>query len=569
MGSEMCIRDRLSFAVEAGQAAYLPLAHRYPGAPEQLDKAWVLDQIKPVLESTQPAKIGQNLKYDVAIFANEGIRLQGIAYDTMLESYVVDSLARHDMDSLAKHYLQHKTTSFTDIAGKGVKQLTFDQIALEQAGPYAAEDADITLRLHQAIWPKIAANPQIETLFRELEMPLLSAIARIERTGVIIDSDLLHNQSEELAKQLHQLEQQAHTLAGHVFNMNSPKQIGQILFEELKLPIVSKTPKGVASTAESVLQTLAAEGHALPDIILQHRGLAKLRSTYTDKLPQMINPNTGRIHTSYHQAVTATGRLSSSDPNLQNIPIRSMEGLRIREAFIPQPGWRMLAADYSQIELRIMAHMSEDAGLCQAFAEGADIHQATAAEVFAVDTLAEVTRDQRRAAKAINFGLIYGMSAYGLAKQLDIERKAAQTYVDMYFSRYPGVKHYMEQTRQQASEQGYVETLYGRRLYLPDIKSRNASRRAAAERTAINAPMQGTAADIIKRAMLSLDIWQQQTQPAMHILMQVHDELVIECAPEHLERYSAEIKQQMEAAAELRVPLVVDIGVGNNWQEAH
>ena len=559
----------VSFAVEVGKAAYVPLLHRYPGAPDQLDKAWVLAQLKPILENPQLLKVGQNLKYDLGILANQGIELQGIAYDTMLASYVVNSLARHDMDSLAKHYLQHTTIGFTEIAGKGAKQLTFDQIPLEQAGPYAAEDADITLRLHQAIWSKVAANPRLETLFRELEIPLLSAIARIERTGVIIDSELLQGQSAELAKQLHQLEQQAHTLAGHVFNMNSPKQIGQILFEELKLPVVSKTPKGVASTAESVLHTLAADGHALPDVILQHRGLAKLRSTYTEKLPLMINPNTGRVHTSYHQAVTATGRLSSSDPNLQNIPIRSAEGRRIREAFIPQPGWRMIAADYSQIELRIMAHLSEDPGLCQAFAEGADIHQATAAEVFAVDNLAAVTRDQRRAAKAINFGLIYGMSAFGLAKQLDIERKAAQTYVELYFSRYPGVKSFMDQTRTQASEQGYVETLYGRRLYVPDITSRNQNRRAAAERTAINAPMQGTAADIIKRAMLSLDVWQQSTQPALHILMQVHDELVFECTPEQLESYSAEIKQRMEAAAALRVPLVVDIGVGDNWQEAH
>ena len=559
----------LSFAVATGEAAYVPLAHRYPGVPEQLDKDWVLEQLRPILESPQPAKVGQNLKYDLSILARQGIQLQGIQYDTMLESYLVDSLTRHDMDSLATQYLQYTTTRFTDIAGKGVKQLTFDQIPLEQAGPYAAEDADITLRLHQVLWPKLVAEPTLQALFCDLEMPLLIVLAQMEQTGVTLDCALLQQQSAQLTAQLQDLEQQAYVLAGHNFNLQSPKQIGQILFEELKLPIVSKTAKGAASTAESVLQTLAEQGHDLPAIILQHRGLAKLQSTYTDKLPQRINPHTGRVHTSYHQAVTATGRLSSSDPNLQNIPIRSAEGRRIRQAFIPQAGWKMLAADYSQIELRIMAHLSQDTGLCQAFAAGADIHQATAAEVFAADNLAAVTKEQRRAAKAINFGLIYGMSAFGLAKQLGIERKAAQDYVDLYFSRYPGVHDFMEQTRQQAQQNGYVETLYGRRLYLPDIKSRNQNRRAAAERTAINAPMQGTAADIIKRAMLALDAWQRQTQPQLHLLLQVHDELVFESAPERVDEHITSIRQHMEQAANLRVPLVVDIGIGDNWQEAH
>ncbi|MEL6710816.1 MAG: DNA polymerase I [Pseudomonadota bacterium] len=559
----------LSFAVAAGQAAYLPVGHRYPGVPQQLARDWVLAELRPILENARIRKVGQNLKYDLGILANEGIQLQGAIHDTMLASYVVDSLGRHDMDSLAERYLQHKTTTFSDIAGKGVKQLTFDQIPLEQAGPYAAEDADITWQLHQTLWPKLTAEPDLTVLYQQLEIPLIPVLSRMERTGVTIDRELLQAHSAQLARQLHELEQEAYRIAGRPFNLNSPKQIGEIFFTELKLPVVSKTPKGVPSTAESVLQTLAADGHELPELILQHRSLAKLKSTYTDKLPQRINPRTGRVHTSYHQAVTATGRLSSSDPNLQNIPIRTEVGRQIRQAFVPQTGWRMVAADYSQIELRIMAHLSQDAGLCRAFAEGADIHTATAAEVFAADSQQSVTPDQRRAAKAINFGLIYGMSAFGLAKQLGIERKAAQDYVDLYFSRYPGVQQFMQRTREQAQQDGYVETLFGRRLYLPDITSRNANRRAAAERTAINAPMQGTAADIIKRAMLAIHAWQQQTQPELNLLLQVHDELVFEGVPERLDEYCAEIRQRMESAAELRVPLVVEIGVGDNWQEAH
>ncbi len=559
----------LSFAVAAGQAAYLPIGHRYPGVPQQLARDLVLAQLRPILEDARILKVGQNLKYDLGILANEGIQLQGALYDTMLASYVLDSLGRHDMDSLAARYLQHKTTKFSDIAGKGAKQLTFDQIPLEQAGSYAAEDADITWRLHQILWPKLTAEPVLMALYTQLEMPLIPVLSRMERTGVTIDRALLQVLSTRLAGQLHELEQAAHRIAGRSFNLNSPKQIGEIFFAELKLPVVSKTPKGVPSTAESVLQTLAADGHELPQLILQHRSLAKLKSTYTDKLPQRINPKTGRVHTSYHQAVTATGRLSSSDPNLQNIPIRTQIGRQIRQAFIPQASWRILAADYSQIELRIMAHLSQDAGLCQAFAEGADIHTATAAEVFAADSQQAVTPDQRRAAKAINFGLIYGMSAFGLAKQLGIARKAAQAYVDLYFNRYPGVQQFMQRTREQAQQQGYVETLFGRRLYLPDITSRNANRRAAAERTAINAPMQGTAADIIKRAMLAIHAWQQQTQPELNLLLQVHDELVFEGVPERLEAYCAQIRQRMESAAELRVPLIVEIGVGDNWQEAH
>ncbi len=560
----------VSFAVEIDQAAYVPLVHQYPGAPEQLDRDWVLTQLKPLLEAEQPAKVGQNLKYDMSVLANHGIHLNGIRYDTMLESYVANATSgRHDMDSMAERFLQHKTIHFTDIAGKGAKQLTFDQIPLEQAGPYAAEDADVTLRLHRALWPMLEREPDLSKLFDEMEIPLLSVLSRIERTGVTIDPAMLKAQSQQFAEHLHTLEQQAYALAGQPFNMSSPKQIGEIFFNQLKLPVIAKTPKGAPSTSESVLQELADQGHALPEVILQHRSLAKLKSTYTDKLPEMVNPNTGRVHTSYHQAVAATGRLSSSDPNLQNIPIRSAEGRRIRKAFIPQASWRMVAADYSQIELRIMAHLSDDAGLRKAFAEGADIHRATAAEVFGADSLEAVTDNQRRSAKAINFGLIYGMSAFGLAKQLGIERKAAQEYVDLYFSRYPGVKTFMDNIRASAREQGYVETLFGRRLYLPEIKARNPSRRAAAERTAINAPMQGTAADIIKRAMLSIDDWLQTEQPQARMLMQVHDELVFEIAPDDLEAGIAIIKQRMESAAELNVPLLVDMGIGDNWEEAH
>ena len=560
----------VSFAIEAGSAAYVPLAHNYPGAPDQLDRDEVLALFKPLLEDPDRPKVGQNLKYDKSVLANHGIELRGIAYDTMLESYVLNAgTGRHDMDSLAERHLGLKTVHFEDIAGKGAKQLTFDQIPLEQAGPYAAEDADITLRLHQTLWPQLDAVEPLRRVLLEMEVPLLSVLSRIERTGVRLDGEMLAAQSVELAKRMHALEQQAYGIAGRSFNMGSPKQIGQIFFEELELPVVAKTPKGAPSTAESVLQELADQGHELPRVILEHRGLAKLKSTYTDKLPEMIDPASGRLHTSYHQAVAATGRLSSSDPNLQNIPVRSDEGRKIRRAFVPQDDWRMLAADYSQIELRIMAHLSGDEGLVRAFAAGEDIHRATAAEVFGADGPDAVTSEQRRSAKAINFGLIYGMSAFGLARQLGIERGAAQEYVDLYFTRYPGVKAFMERTREQAREQGYVETLFGRRLYLPNITARNQQLRAAAERTAINAPMQGTAADIIKRAMLAVDEWLQRDKPSVNMLMQVHDELVFEVARDGLDAASAKIRQLMESAAELHVPLVVDVGIGDNWDEAH
>ncbi|MES9939772.1 MAG: DNA polymerase I [Candidatus Thiodiazotropha sp. 6PLUC7] len=559
----------LSFAVVPGEAAYLPLAHDYPGAPEQLSLDWVLSQMKPLLEDPQQKKLGQNLKYDMSVLARYDIQMQGIAYDTMLESYVVDSTAtRHDMDSLAKKYLDHSTIHFEDIAGKGKKQLTFNQIDLEQAVPYAAEDADITLRLHQKLWPKLESEHLLTKLFTELEVALVPVLSRIERNGVSVNSEMLRAQSDAFSRQLHELEQRAYTLAGHNFNLGSPKQIGEIFFNELQLPVISKTPKGAPSTAESVLIELADQGHDLPAVILEHRGLAKLKSTYTDKLPEMVNPETGRVHTSYHQAVAATGRLSSTDPNLQNIPIRKEEGRRIRQAFIPQHGWKMLAADYSQIELRIMAHLSQDSGLLKAFSEGKDIHTATAAEVFGED-LDKVSTDQRRSAKAINFGLIYGMSAFGLARQLGIERKAAQEYVDLYFERYPGVSEFMDKIREQAHQQGYVETLFGRRLYLPEINARNHQRRTAAERTAINAPMQGSAADIIKRAMLSVDQWIEGEKPPIRMLMQVHDELVFEVEPGYLESAEKILRERMEHAATLAVPLLVEIGVGDNWDEAH
>ena len=560
----------VSFAVEPGRAAYVPLAHVYPGAPDQLDRDATLAALKPLLEDPQRKKVGQNLKYDMSVLANHGIHLRGIRFDTMLESYVLNAGGgRHDMDSLAERHLGHKTIHFEDIAGKGAKQLTFDQVPLEQAGPYAAEDADVTLRLHQALWPQLQQAPSLCRVFDDIEVPLVSVLSRIERTGVRLDSAMLAAQSQELAKRMHELEQQAYAIAGRSFNMGSPKQIGQIFFEELELPVIAKTPKGAPSTAESVLQELADQGHELPQVILQHRGLSKLKSTYTDKLPELVNHDTGRLHTSYHQAVAATGRLSSSDPNLQNIPVRSDEGRRIRQAFVPQEGWRMLAADYSQIELRIMAHLSGDRGLLDAFAAGADIHRATAAEVFGADSVDAVTSEQRRSAKAINFGLIYGMSAFGLAKQLGIERGAAQEYVDLYFARYPGVKAFMESTREQARSQGYVETLFGRRLNLPDINARNQQVRAGAERTAINAPMQGTAADIIKRAMLAVDAWLQDEQPEVRMLMQVHDELVFEVDAPQVEAASVRIRQLMQGAADLEVPLLVDIGIGDNWDEAH
>lgn len=557
----------LSFAVEPYEAAYVPVAHDYVGAPEQLDRDWVLAQLKPVLESTEIKKIGQNLKYDMSILAPYGVELQGIGFDTMLESYVLDSVAsRHDMDTLSRRYLNRPTLSFEEIAGKGAKQLTFNQIPMEQASQYAAEDADITLQLHQAIWPQLEAIPSLVTVFEEMELPLLSVLSRMERNGCHIDTKMLRNQSQELAAKMAELEAKAHELAGETFNLSSPKQLGEILFVKQELPILKKTPKGAPSTAEAVLAELALE-YELPSVIMEYRGLSKLKSTYTDKLPEMVD-NQGRLHTSYHQAVTATGRLSSSDPNLQNIPVRTAEGRRIRQAFTASPGHKIVAADYSQIELRIMAHLSNDASLQSAFAEGLDIHSATAAEVWGL-ALEDVTSDIRNNAKAINFGLIYGMSAFGLAKQLGITRYQAQDYIDTYFERYPGVKTYMETTRELAHEQGYVETLFGRRLYLPEINSRNGMRRQAAERTAINAPMQGTAADIIKRAMITVDQWLRESGLPARMVMQVHDELVFEVEEAAVDTLVAEITQQMQSAAELAVPLVVDVGIGDNWDEAH
>ena len=558
----------LSFAVKTGEAAYLPVAHCYDGAPPQLDRDAVLAQFKPLLEDPQQAKLGQNLKYDMSVLARYQIDMQGIEYDTMLESYVLDSTAsRHDMDTLALKHLAYQTIHFEDVAGKGAKQIRFDQVAIEVAAPYAAEDADITLRLHEKLMPRLQAIPALEKIFREIEMPLLPVLSRMERTGVRLDTGMLKQQSEELATRLQALEQQAYDLAGESFNLSSPKQLQVILFEKMGLPVKSKTPKGQPSTAESVLQELAHD-YPLPKLILEYRSLSKLKSTYTDKLPLQVDADSGRVHTSYHQAVAATGRLSSSDPNLQNIPVRTEEGRRIRQAFIPEAGYRMLAADYSQIELRIMAHLSADAGLLRAFAAGEDIHRATAAEVFGVAPDA-VSKEQRRSAKAINFGLIYGMSAFGLARQLDISRSEAQEYVDRYFARYPGVKAYMEQTREQARAQGYVETVFGRRLYLPEINARNAMRRQYAERTAINAPMQGTAADIIKRAMIEMDRVLQTTGMNVRMIMQVHDELVFEVAEDILQESVDIIKNSMAGAAELAVPLVVDVGVGDNWDEAH
>jgi DNA polymerase-1 len=558
----------VSFAVEPGQAAYVPLAHDYPEAPDQLDKSQVLERLRPLLENPAKAKLGQNIKYDLHVLANEGIELQGIAHDTMLESYVYNSTAtRHNMDDLAKKYLDVDTIRYEDIAGKGVKQLSFQEIAIEQAAPYAAEDADITLRLHRKLRPLLAEQDSLYRLYREIEMPLVSVLARIERNGVAIDTGMLAQQSLELASQIVSLEQHAHELAGHSFNLGSPKQIQEILYDRLQLPVLKKTPKGLPSTDESVLQELAVE-YPLPRLILEHRGLSKLKSTYTDRLPEQVDPTTGRIHTSYHQAVAATGRLSSSDPNLQNIPIRNGEGRKIRKAFIAPPGYKIVAADYSQIELRIMAHLSDDEGLLKAFGDGVDVHTATAAEVFGVAP-DKVTHDLRRSAKAINFGLIYGMSSFGLAQQLGVPRGKAQSYIDLYFERYPGVKAYMDSIRTLAREQGYVETLFGRRLYLPDINSRNAAQRQYAERTAINAPMQGTAADIIKRAMIAADRWLFEERMDAKMIMQVHDELVFEVAEDQLDYCRAKIETIMSYAAELKVPLLVDVGVGNNWDEAH
>lgn len=559
----------LSFAVVPHEAAYIPVAHSYMGVPEQLDRQRVLTALKPILEDAARAKVGQHAKYDMNVLAHYGIEVRGVAYDTMLESYVLDSTAtRHDMDSLALKYLGHGTIRFEDIAGKGAKQLTFDQIALEQAGPYAAEDADVTLRLHQCLWPKLEEVPGLTRVLTEIEMPLVPVLARIERNGALVDAKLLGEQSVELGEKMQQLERQAFELAGEEFNLASPKQLGAILYDKLGLPIRSKTAKGQASTAESVLAELAEEGYALPQVLMDYRSVSKLKSTYTDKLPQQINPRTGRIHTSYHQAVTATGRLSSSDPNLQNIPIRTAEGRRIRQAFVAAPGYKLLAADYSQIELRIMAHLAQDEGLLHAFRNDLDVHRATAAEVFGL-ALEEVSGEQRRRAKAINFGLIYGMSAFGLAKQIGVERKEAQAYIDRYFARYPGVLSYMEHTREQAAEQGYVETLFGRRLYLPEIRSKNGAMRKAAERTAINAPMQGTAADIMKRAMVAVDAWLQESGADARVILQVHDELVLEVREDQIERVREAVCPLMSAAAELAVPLVVEAGVGANWDEAH
>ena len=556
----------VSFASEVGKAAYVPVAHDYMGAPNQLDRDWVLAELKPLLESSQPKIIGQNLKYDMSVLANYDIHLSGIAFDTMLESYVLNSTgSRHDMDSLAQKYLDKETIHYEDIAGKGAKQISFNQVEIEEAGPYAAEDADITLQLHHALWPQL--DKQLATVFTDVDLPLVPVLSRIERNGVLIDVKMLERQSEELQERLSELTQQAFDLAGSTFNLSSPKQLQAILFEQLKLPVIKKTPGGQPSTAEDVLQELAYD-YPLPKLILEYRSLSKLKSTYTDKLPEQIDRDTQRIHTSYHQAVTATGRLSSSDPNLQNIPVRTEQGRRIREAFIARPDHCLIAADYSQIELRIMAHLSQDQGLLTAFEQGLDIHKATAAEVFGVAT-DQVTSDQRRSAKAINFGLIYGMSAFGLAKQLDIPQKAAQEYVDVYFARYPGVKDYMENTREQAHAQGYVETLFGRRLYLPEINARNIQRQKAAERTAINAPMQGTAADIIKKAMISCDAWLQQNPEIGLMIMQVHDELVFEIDNAHRDNAKQTIQTMMQQSAELAVPLIVDVGVGMNWNEAH
>ncbi|HGM5580373.1 TPA: DNA polymerase I [Pseudomonas putida] len=561
----------LSFAVEPHEAAYVPLAHDYEGAPQQLDRDAVLQALKPLLEDPAKAKVGQNAKYDINILANASlpIQMRGVAYDTMLESYVLDSTAtRHDMDSLAQKYLDHSTIAFEDIAGKGAKQLTFNQIHLDKAGPYAAEDADITLRLHHVLQARLAKTPSVQPVLMDIEMPLVPVLAKIERQGALVDAALLKVQSGELGVKMAELERRAFELAGEEFNLGSPKQLGVILYDKLGMPVLSKTAKGQASTAEAVLADLAAEGYPLPTVLMEYRSLSKLKSTYTDKLPDQINPRTGRIHTSYQQAVAATGRLSSSDPNLQNIPVRTPEGRRIRQAFVASPGYKLLAADYSQIELRIMAHLAKDEGLLHAFRNDLDVHRATAAEVFGV-ALEAVTNDQRRSAKAINFGLIYGMSAFGLAKQIGVDRKQSQDYIDRYFARYPGVLAYMERTRTQAAEQGFVETLFGRRLYLPDINAKNPALRKGAERTAINAPMQGTAADIVKRAMVAVDNWLNDSGLDARVILQVHDELVLEVREDLVEQVKAEIRPYMSNAAQLDVPLLVEVGVGSNWDEAH
>ena len=558
----------LSFAVEAGKAAYVPCGHDYMGAPDQLPVDWVLAELKTILEDDTKIKIGQNLKYDRSVLLNYGITLRGITFDTMLESYVWNSIgSRHNMDVLAEKYLNYKTVTFEELAGKGAKQLTFNQLKVEDAGHYAAEDADITLRLHQFFWPQLEKISSLRSVFEDIEIPLIPVLSHVERNGALVDANLLGKHSIELGERLTQLERKAYEIAGQEFNLSSPKQLGVILFEQQKLPVIKKTPTGTPSTAEEVLQELALD-YPLPKVLMEYRGLAKLKSTYTDKLPLEINKRTGRIHTSYHQAVAATGRLSSQDPNLQNIPIKTEEGRRIRQAFIAPAGYKLIAADYSQIELRIMAHLSDDVGLLNAFDKGLDVHRATAAEVFGVG-LDSVTSEMRRSAKAINFGLIYGMSAFGLAKQLRVGRNEAQQYIDRYFERYPGVQRYMNETRAVAHEQGFVETIFGRRLYLPDINAKNKNLQMAAERTAINAPMQGTAADIIKKAMISVDAWLGKSALDAKLIMQVHDELVLEVAEDQLDQVRDGVVARMSDAAQLKVPLLVEAGIGNNWDEAH
>ena len=563
----------LSFSTRAGSAAYIPVAHEYPGAPQQLDRKDVLDALRPVLQNPDRPKLGQHIKYDMNVLSLYDVRVAGVAFDSMLESYVFNSTgSRHNMDALALKYLGRKTTHYEEIAGKGAKQILFSQVPIEDASHYAAEDADITLQLHEHLWPRLLEEPAMADVLQQIEIPLVPVLARMEQRGVLIDGDQLAEQSREMALQIHELEQQAYDAAGQPFNLGSPKQLQQILFEKLNLPVIRKTPKGQPSTAEDVLVELAVD-FELPSLVLEYRSLSKLKSTYTDKLPTQINPGTGRVHTSYHQAVAATGRLSSSDPNLQNIPVRTARGRRIREAFVAPEGCLILACDYSQIELRIMAHLSGDPGLTKAFHENVDVHQATASEVFDV-AYDDVDKDHRRAAKAINFGLMYGMSAFGLSRQLKIGRSEAQAYMDTYFMRYPGVQQFMEDTRVRARDQGYVETLFGRRLYLPDINASNMQRRQGAERAAINAPMQGTAADIIKRAMISVDAWLQSEQtsgqdPDAWLVMQVHDELVFEVRKDKLDWLKTAVEEHMSGAADLKVPLVVDSGHGPDWETAH
>ncbi|MGA9220626.1 MAG: DNA polymerase I [Pseudomonas graminis] len=567
----------LSFAIKTHEACYIPLTHSYMGVQQQLDRDAVLKSVKSMLEDASKIKVGQHAKFAINLLANcaidgdqsQGINVQGVKFDTMLESYVLDSTAtRHDRDSLVAKYLDHTPVNFQDIAGKGAKQLTFDQIALEQAGTYAAEEADLTLRLHEVLQDRLAKTPSLAPVLNDIEMPLMPVLARIERQGALVDANLLGNQSVELGNKMTELEREAFAIAGEEFNLGSPKQLGVILYEKLGMPIISKTATGQPSTAEAVLAELAEQEYPLPKVLMQYRSMSKLKSTYTDRLPEQINPRTGRIHTSYHQAVAVTGRLSSSDPNLQNIPIRTAEGRRIRQAFVAPQGYKLLAADYSQIELRIMAHLAKDEGLLHAFRNDLDVHRATAGEVFGVE-LTDVTNDMRRSAKAINFGLIYGMSAFGLAKQIGVDRKQSQAYVDRYFARYPGVLGYMERTRAQAAEQGYVETIFGRRLYLPDINAKNQALRKGAERMAINAPMQGTAADIIKRAMVAVNGWLEASGLDARVILQVHDELVLEVREDLVEQISKDIRVHMSGAAELDVPLLVEVGVGNNWDEAH